>query len=85
MWSWEKMIDSSHGSNISRTRFFTSKITKYIVMESCDFDSMQEMCWFCKKGRHKECMKEIPVNNKSDGPHDCTFDTKLIPCKCTHK
>ncbi len=85
MWSWEKTNDFFHGSNTSRTRFFTSKITKYIVMESCDFDSIQEMCWFCKKGRHEECMKEIPVNSKSDGPHDCTFDTKLIPCKCTHK
>ena len=54
-------------------------------MKSCDFDSIQEMCWFCKKGRHEECMKEIPVNSKSDGSHDCTFDTKLIPCKCAHK
>jgi hypothetical protein len=54
-------------------------------MESCDFDSIQEICWFCKKGRHQECMKEIPVTGKSDGPHDCTFDTKIIPCKCTHK
>ena len=26
-------------------------------------------------------MKEIPVQGRSDGPHDCTFDTKLIPCK----
>jgi len=36
------------------------------------------------KGRHEDCMKEIPVDGRSDGPHDCTFDTKLIPCKCKH-
>lgn len=53
-------------------------------MESCDYDSIQQICWFCKKGRHSECMKEIPVTHKSDGPSDCTFDTKLVPCKCTH-
>jgi hypothetical protein len=47
-------------------------------------DSMQEICWFCKKGRHSECMKSIPVDAKSQGPHDCTFDTKIIECKCQH-
>ena len=47
-------------------------------------DSEQVMCWFCKKGRHEECMKEIPVNAKSEGPHECTFDTKFISCKCGH-
>ena len=44
----------------------------------------KEICWFCKKGRHEECMKEIPVDGKSEGPHDCTFDTKMITCKCKH-
>ena len=29
-------------------------------------------------------MKEIPVNAKSEGPHECTFDTKHISCKCSH-
>lgn len=48
-------------------------------------DSRQEICWFCKKGRHEECMKEIPINAKSDGPHECTFDTKFVACKCEHK
>ena len=48
-------------------------------------DSRQEICWFCKKGRHEECMKEIPTDEKSDGPHDCTFDTKLVMCKCKHQ
>jgi hypothetical protein len=47
-------------------------------------NTKQEICWFCKKGRHEECMKEIPINGKSDGPHDCTFDTKMITCKCEH-
>ena len=78
------MIDSSHGSNIF-SRFLHLKLQKYTIMESCDFNTVQEICWFCKKGRHEECMKEIPVTSKSDGPHDCTFDTKLIPCKCAHK
>ena len=46
-------------------------------MESCSTSGIEsEICWFCKKGRHAECMKEIPLNAKSDGPHDCTFDTK---------
>ena len=29
-------------------------------------------------------MKNIPVNEKSEGPHECTFDTKFIFCKCGH-
>lgn len=29
-------------------------------------------------------MKEIPVEAKTEGPHECTFDTKLLPCKCNH-
>ena len=55
-------------------------------MESCSTpDVGSEICWFCKKGRHEQCMKEIPLNEKSDGPHDCTFDTKLVMCKCKHQ
>ena len=39
-------------------------------MEDCSVsDKISEICWFCKKGRHEECMKEIPINAKSDGPH----------------
>ena len=54
-------------------------------MEDCSVsDEISEICWFCKKGRHEECMKEMPVNAKSEGPHECTFDTKLISCKCSH-
>ena len=44
-----------------------------------------KVCWFCKKGRHEECMKKIPVDAASEGPHDCTFDTKLVDCQCTHQ
>ena len=29
-------------------------------------------------------MKEIPINAKSEGPHECTFDTKFIICECEH-
>jgi hypothetical protein len=53
-------------------------------MDSCAPGDTPEICWFCRKGRHNDCMKEIPTQGKSDGPHDCTFDTKLIPCKCQH-
>ena len=38
-------------------------------------ESGQEICWFCKKGRHSECMKQIPMNVKN-GPHDCSFNTR---------
>jgi len=54
-------------------------------MESCsNNEPIQEICWFCKKGRHSECMKEIPIGMKSEGPDDCSFDNKIILCKCTH-
>lgn len=54
-------------------------------MESCSIGGAgSHVCWFCKKGRHSECMKMIPVDAASDGPHDCTFDTKMVPCKCSH-
>ena len=53
-------------------------------MEYCATGDTQEICWFCRKGRHEDCMKEIPMDGKSDGPHDCTFDTKLVTCKCHH-
>ena len=54
-------------------------------MEDCSTsDKISEICWFCKKGRCEDCMKEIPVNAKSEGPHECTFDTKFIRCKCSH-
>jgi hypothetical protein len=46
--------------------------------------SAQDVCWFCKKGRHSECMKEMPFDAKTEGPDDCTFNTKMVPCKCTH-
>ena len=55
-----------------------------IIMDSCAPGKTPEICWFCKKGRHDECMKEIPVDGRSDGPHDCTFDTKMIQCQCQH-
>ena len=54
-------------------------------MDLCATGDTPEICWFCRKGRHDDCMKNIPTQGKSDGPHDCTFDTKLIPCKCQHQ
>jgi len=62
---------------------FTNNLTPK-NMESCSTGNTQEICWFCRKGRHDDCIKEIPMDGKSDGPHDCTFDTKMIPCKCQH-
>ena len=47
-------------------------------------DSNQQVCWFCKKGRHSERMIKIPIDQKSKGPDDCTFNTKMILCKCSH-
>lgn len=41
------------------------------------------LCWFCRKGRHADCMKSIPVSSISEGPHDCTFDTQMVLCECT--
>jgi len=64
-------------------KLFTDNFTT-INMESCATGNTEEVCWFCRKGRHEDCMKEIPIDGKSDGPHDCTFDTKMIPCKCQH-
>ena len=55
-------------------------------MEDCSVsDKISDICWFCKKGRHDECMKEIPINAKSEGPHECTFDTKFVACECDHR
>ena len=45
---------------------------------------MEHVCWFCRKGRHQECMKMMPQNARSDGPHDCTFDTSMVRCGCGH-
>jgi hypothetical protein len=64
-------------------KLFTENFT-IINVESCATGNTEEVCWFCRKGRHEDCMKEIPVDGKSDGPHDCTFDTKMISCKCQH-
>ena len=51
----------------------------------CSPGRNSEICWFCKKGRHGECMQEIMVGSRTDGPHDCTFDAKAIPCRCRHR
>ena len=57
-------------------------ITK--VMNSCDAGDDPKICWFCKKGRHEDCMNDIPTQARLDGPHDCTFDVVMIKCKCKH-
>lgn len=57
------------------------------MKENNDNEQNQEaICWFCKKGRHSECMKQIPVDYKTEaGQHDCSFDTGMIECQCGHK
>ena len=51
-------------------------------MDSCTPGGAQEVCWFCRKGRHDDCMAEIPMQERSEGPHDCTFGTRMVPCRC---
>lgn len=53
-------------------------------MDCGDGDRDPGVCWFCSKGRHGECMREIMVEGRSDGPHDCSFDAAATPCRCGH-
>ena len=43
-------------------------------------------CWFCKKGRHNDCMKQIPMpmaKCKTYGMgRDCSFDVEKVICEC---
>ena len=48
------------------------------------WSKIKMICWFCKKDNHKLCMKNIPIRDKSDGSHDCSFDTEIITCECKH-
>ena len=50
-------------------------------MDLCATGETSDICWFCRKGRYEDCMKEIPIHGNSDGPHDCTFDVKLVRCR----
>lgn len=43
---------------------------------------MEPVCWFCRKGRHRDCMGEVPVGDGSEGPHDCSFGTRMAECAC---
>ena len=54
-------------------------------VKSCDAGPDAPICWFCRKERHEECMVEIAVDGRSDGPHDCTFDAAMIHCSCRHR
>ncbi len=36
-------------------------------------------CWFCTKGNHDDCMKNIPV---SSGEDDCSFSIVHLACEC---
>jgi len=37
------------------------------------------ICWFCKKGRHEDCMKKIPMNSNEG---DCSFSVIHEICTC---
>ena len=39
-------------------------------------------CWFCRRGRHEECMKTVPVTAGTPGSHECSFDSADSPCTC---
>lgn len=52
-------------------------------MDSCTPGDAQEICWFCRKGRHDDCMVKIPMQEESEGPHDCTFGTRMVQCRCS--
>lgn len=60
-----------------------------VHLAGCDTDRLDgrswDVCWFCKKGRHEDCMREIPTGADSEGPHDCTFDVRTIQCRCRHE
>lgn len=46
---------------------------------------MELVCWFCRNGRHGDCMGEVPVGDDSEGPHDCSFDNRMVKCACGHR
>ena len=43
---------------------------------------MGKVCGFCRNGRHPDCMAELPVEDGSEGPHDCSFGTRMVGCAC---
>ncbi len=45
-------------------------------------DTGVNVCWFCRNGRHKECMRKIPVTRTVSGSHDCSFDSGHVACAC---
>ena len=56
-------------------------------MEDCSVsDEISEICWFCKKGRHEECMKEMPVNGFifTKGSLCCLFSFSPLKVKLFH-
>lgn len=55
-----------------------------VLQEYRNMNELNKICWFCKKNRHADCMKKIPIDSKSAGPHDCTFDMTSVMCSCKH-
>ncbi len=42
------------------------------------------VCFFCRKGRHEDCMKKIPFSSHLDHSvaEDCSFDVEAKECEC---
>lgn len=49
---------------------------------SDDESIIEYMCWFCRKGRHDDCMVNIPISTME---HDCSFSVEHRKCVCIHK
>jgi len=43
-------------------------------------DALSDTCWFCRKGRHDDCMKKMPRTDK--GINDCSFAIIHVQCSC---
>ena len=61
--------------------FYPQKLLE--IMDSCATGDTQEICWFCRKGRHEDCMKEIPTHGKSDGPDAVSYTHLTLPTICS--
>ena len=44
---------------------------------------MMNNCWFCRHGRCKQCMVNIPQYEQR-GNAECSFNTKYEKCECRH-
>ena len=50
-----------------------------VSIEPFMHESTLEICWFCKRNRHDDCIKKIPLRDQMG---DCSFGNMLVPCLC---